>query len=52
MAEIVNRKKECPCSRKHCERHGNCAACIAYHKKENQFPTACQRGKDKREKTV
>ena len=39
-------KKDCPCKRKNCERHGDCDACRAYHAKmKRKCPCACERQK-------
>lgn len=37
---------KCPCRRKKCERHGNCAACVEYHQTQNRkYAVACKRSK-------
>lgn len=36
-------KKECPCKRVKCERHGDCAACRAHHAEIKRSPNACER---------
>lgn len=42
--ELAVKAVNCPCRRIKCERHGDCAACKAYHCKErNGQPTACER---------
>lgn len=39
-------KKDCPCKRKECERHGKCEACRAHHEtSEKKYPCACERKK-------
>ena len=35
--------KNCPCKRAGCQRHGNCAACRAYHHKTRKSKTTCER---------
>lgn len=42
-ADLSGQKKECPCKR-NCKRHGDCAACLAYHRDgKKQVKTACAR---------
>lgn len=36
-------KKKCPCRYKNCKRYGQCDECIAHHRKEGKYPTACER---------
>ncbi len=31
-------KPDCPCTKKDCKFHGNCAACITKHNKVEQLP--------------
>lgn len=33
----------CSCKKKDCERHGNCAACIAHHKAHKRYAPYCMR---------
>ncbi len=33
----------CPCKRRKCPRHGDCAACTAHHR-NNRYPVYCRRG--------
>lgn len=41
----------CPCKRKNCERHGDCAACREHHKNvQRKYLPACDRLSEKREK--
>lgn len=41
-------RRDCPCKRTHCERHGNCAACREYHKTK-KYPAVCERqGKEEK----
>lgn len=40
------KRKDCPCKRKKCERHGNCEECRKYHaESKNQRPVACEKEK-------
>ena len=48
MPEPQKTSKDCPCLRLRCPRHGDCAACMAYHGTESKYPVACRR--EKREK--
>ena len=42
-ADLSGPKKVCPCKR-NCKRHGDCAACQAYHRAgKRQIKTACVR---------
>ena len=34
---------DCPCKRKHCSRHGRCAACREHHKTEKKNAVFCER---------
>lgn len=37
-------RKTCPCARRNCPRHGDCAACRAHHAREGaRYPCACER---------
>ncbi|MDR2964761.1 MAG: hypothetical protein LBU88_03195 [Treponema sp.] len=38
MSEKIN--PACPCSSKGCSRHGNCKACLDYHRRVGS-PTCC-----------
>ena len=41
--------QECPCRKKSCPRHGNCAECRAHHENsKRQRPVACERKKKQR----
>lgn len=40
--EVIAEKKDCPCKRKACERHGDCEACRAHHEK-SKYPCACEK---------
>lgn len=43
----------CPCKKKKCERHGNCAACRDHHaEKQRRYPVACEKGKNESEKIL
>lgn len=33
-----NNTNECSCTYQHCTRHGKCCECVAYHRKNNEFP--------------
>lgn len=45
VQELVLRR-DCPCKKKNCPRHGDCEACRAYHAaSRRQRPCACQREK-------
>ena len=35
---LENGKETCSCRWKNCKRHGNCAECIAHHKKSEKYP--------------
>ncbi len=40
---MTYKKEACPCKRK-CERHGDCAACRAYHaQSKRKYPVACEK---------
>ena len=34
----------CPCSRLQCQRHGNCAACLAYNEKKGKTASCIRHG--------
>lgn len=37
-------RKDCPCRRKACARHGDCGACRAHHASlEQKYPCACEK---------
>ena len=38
-------KEDCSCKKKHCERHGNCDDCKAYHA-ESKRKRPCEREKN------
>lgn len=41
---MVNKKIDCPCKRIQCERHGDCAACMAHHHAPGKkLLAACER---------
>ena len=41
---MINEKIDCPCKRVKCERHGDCAACMAHHHAPGKkLLTACER---------
>lgn len=40
--ECILRRKDCPCKRKKCERHGNCVLCREHHKTKKK-PIYCER---------
>lgn len=47
----MKEKKDCPCRRVHCERHGDCEACHDHHHAPGKkMPTACARLRAKDEK--
>lgn len=31
-------KTHCTCSYSHCDKHGNCCACVDYHRQRQQIP--------------
>lgn len=39
-------RKDCPCKRTKCERHGKCAECIEHHRTK-RYPPACERANKK-----
>lgn len=41
---LENGLESCPCPKRNCARHGDCAACIAYHAQKNS-PPRCKRKK-------
>ena len=44
VSDIKLAKKDCPCKRINCQRHGKCEECREHHKfKEKRFPAACER---------
>lgn len=42
-------RQECPCKRKKCPRHSDCAACRAHHAAHEAAPVACEKEKRKEE---
>lgn len=42
LATTSQRKRECACTRDECPRHGNCKACMQFHK-ERGDSVFCQR---------
>ena len=45
MAEPI----ACPCKKKSCERHGDCAACRKHHAgSKRQRPVACERRENRK----
>lgn len=42
--------ENCPCKRINCERHGNCAACKAYHQTRRKSPAYCEKTEKKEHK--
>lgn len=36
-------REDCPCKRRRCSRHGDCAACRAHHSTIKNSPVACER---------
>lgn len=47
MQEI---KKDCPCKRTKCERHGQCDICREHHKLKKKTLPYCERMKQKTER--
>ena len=42
----MTEQNPCPCKKKQCERHGDCAACRAYHaESKRKRPVACEKEK-------
>ena len=37
------KRADCPCKRKHCERHSDCVACKAHHRHVKNTPVYCER---------
>ncbi len=35
---LENGKERCSCVKKSCERHGNCEACLAFHRQNPKRP--------------
>lgn len=47
----MQNNKDCPCKRKNCERHGDCAACKEHHHVlQKRSLTTCERIKQKEAK--
>lgn len=44
---LENRLEKCTCKKKNCERHGNCAECIEFHKTNKHEPYCMRKKKTK-----
>ncbi|PKM74324.1 MAG: hypothetical protein CVU91_00190 [Firmicutes bacterium HGW-Firmicutes-16] len=43
----MEEKKDCPCPKKNCPRHGKCDECRSYHAEHKKHPPYCEREKQK-----
>lgn len=48
---LENGKEYCTCKRKKCPRHGDCMACMEYHRLNSRYAPYCKRTKNREKQT-